>query len=110
MNIEQLNWNYEEFCAYVLIYASYADLEFSKEEKDLIIKSVGQERFEKLEATYLEHGDYERLQIIMDHKGVYYPTADRKQELIEKISQLFNADGEFSRPEKTLLLFLQKLL
>lgn len=110
MDIDQLNWNYEEFCAYLLIYASYADMDFSQEEKDLIIKSVGKERFEKLESIYLDHGDYERLQIIMDHKGIYYPTVDRKQELLKKISELFNADGDFSRPEKTLQLFLDKLL
>jgi len=110
MNIEHLNWNNEEFCAYVLIYASYADLDFSKEEKDMIVECIGQERFEKLEAIYLEHGDYERLQVIMEHKGIYYPTAERKQELINKISALFHIDGEFSRPEKTLLLFLERLL
>jgi len=110
MDINELNWNYEEFCAYLLIYASYADMDFSKEEKDLIIGTIGKERFEILESLYLEHGDYERLQVIIDHKGLYYPTAARKLELIEKVTKLFEVDGEYSRPEKTLLLFLDKLL
>lgn len=104
------NWNYNEFCTYLLIYAAYADLEFSKPEKEAILKNIDQEHFDKIESVYLESSDFHRLQIIIDHKGLYYPTLSQKEELLQKMKALFEADGEYSYLEKNLLLFLTKLL
>ncbi len=106
----EVQWNYDEFLAYLLIYASYADLEFSQQEKMIILQTVNEETFKELEQTYLSATDYERLKLILDHKGLYYPTLDQKKELLFKIKKLFEADGEFSRLEKSLSLFLEKLL
>ncbi len=104
------NWNYSEFNAYLLIYASYADLEFSDEEKSMILKLVSKEQLEKIEAVYHEASDFEKLQIILDHKGLYYPTAEQKAELLASISELFDTDGEYSKLEKSLMMFLERLL
>ena len=59
---------------------------------------------------YLESSDFHRLQIILDHKGLYYPTNSQKEELLSKMKTLFEADGDFSYLEKNLILFLTKLL
>lgn len=106
----ELQWNYNEFCTYLLIYASYADLEFSQAEKELILSKIDEESFKKIEAIYLEATDFRRLEIILDHKGLYYPTAAQKQELLAKINELFNVDGDYSKLEKNLNLFLERLL
>lgn len=106
----ELQWNYNEFCTYLLIYASYADLEFSQAEKELILSKIDEESFKKIEETYLEATDFRRLEIILDHKGIYYPTAAQKQELLAKINELFNADGDYSKLERNLNLFLERLL
>jgi len=107
---KEYNWNYSEFLGFILIHASYADLEFTSEEKEMIKSKVGTETFEKMHAAYQELGDYETLQEILKYKGIYYPTIDRKQEILDEINNLFKADGEYSKLEKNLSLFLKKLL
>ena len=106
----KIEWNYEEFCAFLLLYASYADLDFSKSEKELILTKVNKETFDKIEKVYLESSDYERLEIILDHKGVYYPTHAQRMELLGELTKLFKADGDYSKLEKNLMIFLEKLL
>jgi hypothetical protein len=107
---EEYKWNYSEFLGFLLIHASYADLEFTADEKELIQSKVGKETFEKMHAEYEELGDYEILQEILKYKGLYYPTEDRRNEVLAEINKLFKADGEFSKLEQNLSLFLTKLL
>lgn len=106
----QLNWNQTEFTTFLLIYAAYADLEFTEDERQLILTKVSQETFDKMMAAYDEMTDFGKLQAIMDYKGLYYPTIERKKELLHQMAQLYNADGEYSTLEKNLMLFLHKLL
>ncbi len=107
---EQLNWNYEEFLCFLLIHSSYADMEFSNDEKVLIINKYGEETYHKMNNIYDDMGDYEKLETILKYKGVYYPTTDRKGEILNEIDKLFEADGNYSKLEKTQMLFLNKLL
>lgn len=107
---EELKWNYSEFTCFLLIHASYADMEFSQDEKTLIMNKFGKAMFENIADQYDSMGEYERLNTIMQYKGVYYPTSDRKAELLSEIETLCNADGDYSRLEKTLIMFLNKML
>lgn len=104
------NWNFVEFRTFLLIYASYADLEFTDEERQRILNNVSQETFDKMMHCYDELGDYERLETIMGYKGLYYPTGDQKYELLDQIKKQFLSDGEYSTLEKNLFMFLEKLL
>lgn len=103
-------WNYNEFLTFLLIYASYADMDFSQEEKDAIRSKVSSETFDKMFQIFNGMGDYECLQEIMNYKGLYFPTEDRKREILDEMKELFSSDGDFSSLEKNLLMFLKKLL
>lgn len=104
------SYSYNEFLAFVLIYASHVDLDYSEEEKDKIKSIVSISSYEKVYNDFINMSDYRSLQTIMDHKGLYFPTADRKEELLDKMKELFYADGDFSSIEKEMLHFLKKLL
>lgn len=103
-------WNEQEFRTFLLIHASHADLEFTDDEREAIIESVSAETFEEVYARYEEMGEFEIIQTIMDYKGLYYPTLDRKEEILAIIKKQFSADGHISKLEKSLMLFLDKLL
>jgi hypothetical protein len=107
---EKLKYNYEEFACFLLIHGSYADLEFTDGEKAMINNRFGEENFNKIHKDYLALGDYQVLQTIMDYKGLYYPTSERKKELLSLISKVFIADGSYTALEKNLFHFLEKLL
>jgi len=102
--------NYNEFLAFVLLYASHVDMEYSEDEKTMIQKLVSEKSYEKVYDAFNDMSDFAALQTIMDHKGLYYPTVEQKQEILDKMKELFYADGDFSSMEKELLFFLEKLL
>lgn len=107
---EKAEWNFDEFMTFLLIHASHADLEFTPDEQEMIAKNVSPDTFEEIYAQYEEMGEYEVIQTIIDYKGLYYPTNAQKNELLAKIETLFHADGDFSKLEKSLYNFLEKLL
>jgi len=107
---EELDWSYEELLCFLLIHASYADMEFTEDEKHMIINKYGHKSYEKMNDIYDGLGEYERLATILKYKGVYYPTVDRKGEILNEISKLFEVDGSYSKLEKTQMNFLNKLL
>lgn len=106
----KINWNQEEFIIFILIHASYADMDYSDPEKDSIKSKYEEDTYNKVLEIYHTMGEYEKIQTIVEYKGIYYPTAAQKQELLSMINEQFKLDGEFSRLEKTLMIFLEKLL
>jgi len=103
-------WNEKEFRTFLLIHASHADLEFTDDERQAIVDIVSTETFEEIYGQYEEMGEYEIIKTIIDYKGLYFPTLDRKEELLSIIQKQFSADGHVSKLEKSLILFLNKLL
>ncbi len=103
-------WNYNEFVCFLLIYAAHADLEFSAEERKMIGNLVSEDQVCGLDDVFSEMTDYERIQTIQSYKGLYYPTTDRRDELLDKIKTLFESDGHFSIMEQNMMRMLQRIL
>lgn len=108
--MENTNWDFNTFQAFVLIYASHADMEFTDDEKAQIKKSISPKKFEELYAQFNNLTDYQVLELILSYKEKYFSTQAEKEHLLNEMKKLFNADGEYSSLEKELLMFLNKLL
>lgn len=106
----ELKWSYNEFLAFLLIYISHVDMEFAEEEKAMIKENVGLVTFEKMVAEFDSMSDYKAYETILSYKGVYFPTVEQKNELIDKMKDLFHADADFNIMEKELLHFLDKMM
>ncbi len=110
VNTTHLEWTYKEYVSFILIYASYEDLEFSAEEEAFIRKRTGDDTFVKMHEIFINAGQYECLRMILDLKDKYLTTAVQKEDLLSLLKAHFGADGEFSKLEKVLLGFLRNLL
>lgn len=108
--MNQNEWSYNEFLAFLLIYIAHVDMDFSDVEKDLIQKRVGEEVYNKMLLIFNSMSDYQAYQRILEYKGLYYPTHDRKEELLTNMKALFNADNDFNVMERELLHFLEKMM
>jgi len=100
----------EEYEALLLIYASYTDLDFSGSEKDEIINSLGFDTYEKANAYYGNMREYELLQHLCDLRKLYYPGSEGKDKVLKMVRTHFNADGDFSKLERTQYNFLKMML
>ena len=107
---EHPKWNYKEFCAFLLIYGANADMEITKEEEAMIKSKVDEATYQEIRSDFNDVSDYDIIQIILTYKGLYFPTPERKNELLDMIKKEFYADGDFSVMEKNLLRLLEKLM
>ena len=103
-------WNFEEFSAFLMLYAASADLKVTTDEKDAIMEKVNEDTFQKIWKEYNSMSDINKINTILSYKGLYFPTADRTNELLDLMKKEFMADGEFSLLEKNLMRILKKLL
>lgn len=108
--MSELKWSYNEFLAFLLIYIAHVDMEFSEEEKDFIRLRVGDSTYDKMVLEFEDMTDYQAFQSILDYKGVYYPTPEQKQELLDKMVAIFHADMDFNIMEKGVLQFMERMM
>jgi len=103
-------WNFQEFSAFLMLYAASADLKVTTEEKDAILKKVNEATYDKIWKEYHAMSDINKINLILSYKGLYFPTAERTNELLDLMKKEFMADGEFSLLEKNLMRIVKKLL
>ncbi len=108
--MNKINWDFNEFLAFLLIYASHADLDFSDEEKSKIKEIVSPEVFENIYSHFKNLTDYQALELILSYKDLYFSSENEKKHLIDEMKKIFVADGEFTSLEKDLLQFLERLM
>ncbi len=103
-------WNHNEFLAFLLLYASAADMEFSTEERDLICQKIDRDHMECVKDEFDQNNDFERINIISSYKDQFFDTHEKKAELLVRIEEIFEVDGEYSQTEHNLFMMLRKLL
>ena len=114
MNTKNLSaqdeWTYDQFITFLLIHASYADLEFTESERQAILDKVNLETFQEVNEFYDKLGEYECLDFIMKHKDQFIPNEQEKLKVMNTLSEHFYADGTVSKLELLLLDFLDRLI
>lgn len=103
-------WNYNEFLAFLLRYASDADMEFSTAEKELILTKIDTEHLKCVQEEFDKNNDFERINIISSYRERFYNDPEKKAELLVRIEEIFEVDGEYSQTEHNLFMMLRKLL
>ena len=103
-------WSYEDFLAFVLMYAAYADLEVLEEETDLIEQQVGHERTVLAKKIMDKLNDNERIDLIISFREKYFPTDEDHAKLFEDMKRIFLADGNYNQLEKAIMMYLKRLL
>ena len=104
------NWTKDQFYTFALIHAANADLEICDTESDYLRNKYGTENFEAMERSYFDMGEYERIESILACKDRYFKSQRDKDKLIDEMETMFRIDGNYSKLEKNLKLFFEKLL
>lgn len=104
------NWSKEEFKAFVMLHIAKADLTISNSELFVILENVNEEEFRKIETIWSKLNDFKCLELITEQRLKHFPGEDGKEQLINEITKLANADGHFSIYEQNLVRGLKKLL
>jgi hypothetical protein len=108
--INLLSTTRDEFFTLLLIYASYADLEFSSVEKEYIVNKFGEATFDKMNLIYDSFSEFQLLSYISANRLQYMDSLGNDEQLSDELTTLFNIDGEFSRLEKGFYNFIKRIL
>lgn len=104
------NWTNDHFIAFVLLYASHADYDYSAEEKENILSLVNKKILSEVEAEFERLGDFAQLDLIMMLKKQFIKTSEDKLKILQHLNNHFAVDGDYSKLESGLYTFLEKLL
>jgi hypothetical protein len=103
------NWNKDEFLAFVLIKAAFADRLIQEDEKKIITDILPIDRFYQLLEFYRKNMESENDNVYKRLIGKFYKTEKDNNELRYKIRSLFLSDGQFSWVEKDFEEAFEKL-
>lgn len=104
------NWSYNEFLAYLLLYAANADFEVSKEEKEVLLSFVDKHDYKAVLKDFESRNDYERLQFIEMFKEDYYNNDMALEKLLADLKEVFLADDQYNSIEKAVFMGLRRIL
>jgi len=100
----------KEFETLVLIYAAHADYNYSESEESFIKAHTASTDYEKMLALFNSNSDYNILRTVLENKKRFCTNKDKTESLHQLIIQVFKADGDYSRPEKIFLEFLDRMI
>lgn len=108
--METIDWTYNDYLTYLLLFAAREDYEVDKEEIDWIINRVGEEEYLKVNEIFKQHEETEHLEVIQNLGKEYCQDGDCKEKILADLKQLFISNGKFSDLEQVLFIGLRKLL
>ena len=104
------DWDKEQFLAFVLLYAAFADLKITEEEEDFISNKIGVDEYEDVKNTFMAHSDMERAQMIAAYSEEEDFDREYAQMIKNELEDLFLSDGEYTQWEKSIGRALVRLM
>lgn len=101
---------YQEYIAFLLLYAAYSDLSLSRNEIDEILGRIPHKEFHDINHYILSLNDIEQINIIEFHKKQYLDTADKVENALQEICKVLLSDDKFGPVQQFYYNFLQKEL
>ena len=104
-----LTWSYNEFKAYILIFAAESNQVITKEEKEFIEDQFDALIIKTIQKEINRDNDFQRIQKIMayiEQNNLSKPDLD---ELLKEINTVYQSDGKFDSVEQGIFQFLEKL-
>ena len=102
--------NYNEYLAFLLLYAADIDQQIKEEEKEIILKIVEQSEYKEIKKNFNKLNDYERIRLIQKHKAEFITTEEKKEEVFKNLKSIFLANDEYMAVERAVFMYLRKML
>ena len=104
------NLSKEEFEIYCLLIAANADFNITRQELIAMGAHTNPELFVKVYNGFEADKDIERIDTIRECKALYIKDELDRQNLFDRMKEVFFADGKFVAAEQSILTILRKLI
>ena len=102
-------WSYDQFKAYLLIFAAESNQVITKEEKDYIEAQFDSLLIKTVQQEINKYNDFQRIQKIMAYIEQNNLSKTDLDELLKEIHTVYQSDGKFDSVEQGVFQFLEKL-
>ena len=102
-------WSYDQFKAYLLIFAAESNQVITKEEKDYIEAQFDSLLIKTVQKEINKDNDFQRIQKIMAYIEQNNLSKTDLDELLKEIHTIYQSDGKFDSVEQGIFQFLEKL-
>ena len=102
-------WSYDQFKAYLLIFAAESNQIITKEEKDYIEAQFDSLLIKTVQKEINKDNDFQRIQKIMAYIEQNNLSKTDLDELLKEIHTVYQSDGKFDSVEQGVFQFLEKL-
>ena len=103
-------WSYDQFKAYLLIFAAESNQVITIEEKDYIEAQFDSLLIKTVQKEINKDNDFQRIQKIMAYIEQNNLSKTDLDELLKEIHTVYQSDGKFDSVEQGVFQFLEKLI
>jgi hypothetical protein len=108
MSKPQLSYN--EFLAFLMIYAAEMNLELSAEDLAVIREKTGINNIEAIKAKVDELSDIEAIELIDQHREIYLGNKVDEDKVRQDLEALLHTAGTHSQLERAAVHILEKMI
>lgn len=105
-----LAWQYDEFIAFIMLYAAHEDGDISEDESDIIKEKIGKERYKKLYKVLNSNINFDNMEIILELKDKFIKKDSDLEKVFQSIEEIIMADGEVTKFEQDMINSISFLL
>ncbi|MCX6199346.1 MAG: hypothetical protein NTY88_09020 [Bacteroidetes bacterium] len=109
-HLNDLNWSYNEFLAFVLVFGAEMNLPLSKEELEFIQERTQIENIGKIKTKVDSVSDTEGLDVIEHFRQKYLTDVDAAAKAKQDLEGLLKTPGKHSPFEKAAVHIIEKLI
>ena len=105
------DWKYEDFLTYLLILGAQNDLEISEEEKDQIIRKVGESEFKKVKRIFDQQNDAQHIETITELYQRFKSQIGGIDNLVGELKAIFTLNNRSEHVmDRYMIIMLKKIL
>jgi len=108
--LDNSNWSYNEFLAFLMVYGAEMNQSLGKEELEFIKTRTGISDIEIIKAKVDSISDAEAIDVIEDYKFKYLNTAESKAKVKNDLEGLINSPGNHTQFEKVVVHLIERLI
>ena len=110
MTIDHSNWTYNEFLAFLMVYAAEMNLDLSIEELEFIRNRTGIDSITSIKEKVDSVSDAVALDIIDDYRERYLNTPEQKAKVRHDLEDLLKAHLTTNQFEKAVVHILERII
>lgn len=110
MTLDNSNWTYNEFLAFLMVYAAEMNLDLSLEELEFIRHRTGIDSITAIKEKVDSVSDAVALDIIDDYRERYLNTPEQKAKVRHDLEDLLKAQTTTNQFEKAVVHILERII